>query len=663
MRIRKAWAIVAALLLCLSVAAWIFTAQASSVSDILRPAQAHTGLQNFSLGYDDKQGILLVGTYKNVLIAYDKNAKELWRFDGKGPFRDTKVDSNARKVYAACEDGNVYVLNLDTGEKLMAIDAERRVYSVDVTADGSVIAVSAGVSANKHNLLIYDGSGTQLANVKLGITAQKIALSADQKSILVGTNRAELIRFDLSGNELGRIKLNYDIVSLKVLPEPGEIVVAMKDSSFAVLDDNLKVLRTGKAVGGGSIPIECMSMGASADGSFVGLGSKEGFFSVLDSKGSLIYSKKVEYSVTGVLFTGQQVYVTGLGDFLYQLDEGKLHSIVLLTSMKTLLLVLSILLPVLCVVAVILAVQTLRRKVGHALYVLHKHRAAYLLLVPTMVLLLVFCYYPAVIALIRAFTNWSRAQSSIADIQFIGLQNFRTMIDEGYFYAGLKNLLIIILTSFIKVLTVPLLVAKLVFAMRSYRAKYWFRFLFVVPMVVPGVVGALMWAQIYDPTIGLINQILQAIGMDEWKRVWLGDANTAIWAVVFMGFPFIDAFAFLVYYGGLINIPSSLFEAAKVDGSNPFWDFARIQIPLLRPQFKLLVVLTFIGAIQNFTSILLLTAGGPGSATYVPGLELYYNATKFGRYGYACALGVVMFVAILAGTILNMRMRSGEAAE
>ena len=199
--------------------------------------------------------------------------------------------------------------------------------------------------------------------------------------------------------------------------------------------------------------------------------------------------------------------------------------------------------------------------------------------------------------------------------------------------------------------------------MLGNRARYWYRFLFVVPMVVPGVVSALMWVQIYDPTIGLINQTLLALGLDNWVRVWLGDASTAIWAVVFMGFPFIDAFAFLVYYGGLINIPSELFEAAKVDGSNPIRDFTRIQLPLLTPQFKLLIVLSFIGAIQNFTGILLLTSGGPGSATYVPGLELYYNATRFGRYGYACALGVVMFLAIMLGTLINLKIKSNEAME
>ena len=657
MKIKKAWAAVAVVLLLASIAVWFMNVQATSISDILRPSNISTHLQNFSLGYDDQKGILLVGTYKNVMIAYDKSGKELWRFDGKGPFRELKVDSKARKVYAGCEDNFVYVLDLDSGAALLSIDVERRIYSVDATSDGAYIAVSAGVSAIKHSLLIYDATGQQLASVKIGSSSMKTSFSRDEKSIYVGTNRAELLQFDLTGKQLNKAKFNYEVIGFEVLPEQKQIVVGTRDSSYTVLDEKFNVIRKGKATGDG------LSIGASADGNYVGLGSKEGFLTVLDKKGKDIYFKKVDYSVTSILFTGSKVYVTGLGDFLYEMDESKLHSMEMLNSIKGLLAVLAIVLPLLFALAVILAVERLKRHTVNFLKLIYKHRTAYLLLIPTTGLLLVFCYYHAIVALIRSFTDWSRSQSSMADIKFIGLDNFKTMIDEGYFYMGIKNLLIIILTSFAKVLTVPLLVAKLVFAMKSNSSKYWFRFLFVVPMVVPGVVSALMWAQIYDPTIGLINQTLQAIGLDGWQRVWLGDSSTAIWAVVFMGFPFIDAFAFLVYYGGLISIPSSLFEAAKVDGSNAMWDFTRIQLPLILPQFKLLIVLTFIGSIQNFASILLLTAGGPGSATYVPGLELYYNATKFGRYGYACALGLVMFVAILIGTIINMKIKANEAME
>ncbi|KAF0193480.1 MAG: binding-protein-dependent transport systems inner membrane component, partial [Bacteroidetes bacterium] len=336
----------------------------------------------------------------------------------------------------------------------------------------------------------------------------------------------------------------------------------------------------------------------------------------------------------------------------------KLGNIVLMRSLASILQVLVYSYPLLLGFLLIMSVELLRRYTGRFFKALLKYRVAYLMLVPTFVLLLVFYYFPVVIAFIRSFTDWNIHESSIREIKFIGFDNFKKMFTEGYFLIGLQNLSILIITAFLKILTVPLLVAEMVFLMKSDRVKYWFRFLFVVPMVVPGIVMTLMWNRIYDPSIGLLNNVLGAMGLQVLQRSWLGDPQTAIWAIVFMGFPFINVFAFLVYYGGLIDIPSSLFEAAKADGSNGWWNFTKIHLPLVSPQIKMLIILTFIGTVQDFTNIFVLTGGGPGVSTYVPGLELYFNATRFGQYGYASALGLVMFIAILGGTIVNMKMKT-----
>lgn len=296
---------------------------------------------------------------------------------------------------------------------------------------------------------------------------------------------------------------------------------------------------------------------------------------------------------------------------------------------------------------------------------LYRHRVAYLMLAPSIILILVFNYYNVFQAFYYAFTDWSLATKTMREVKFVGLQNFEKMFTEGYFLLGTKNLLIMMACSFIKLLTVPLMLAEVVFSMRtrtgeSSRRRYWFRLLLVVPMVVPGVVSTLMWKNIYDPNIGALNAILDTLNLGHLKHSWLGDEATALWSIIFMGFPFVNSFAFLVYYGGLINIPVELFEAAKVDGSRPLWNFWHIHLPLISPQMKMLIITTFISSVQEYGSVYLLTGGGPGTATYVPGLELYYAATKFGQYGYACAMGLVMFVVILIGSMFNLRMKTQE---
>ena len=120
------------------------------------------------------------------------------------------------------------------------------------------------------------------------------------------------------------------------------------------------------------------------------------------------------------------------------------------------------------------------------------------MLLPIFALLAVFSFYPVLIAAVRAFTDWN-GNSSV--INFVGFENFVTMVREGYFLVGIKNLCIFLLSYMIKILTVPLLIATFVYHLRSDRAKYWFRFLFVLPMVVPGVVTVLMWKNISLPTM------------------------------------------------------------------------------------------------------------------------------------------------------------------
>jgi raffinose/stachyose/melibiose transport system permease protein len=133
--------------------------------------------------------------------------------------------------------------------------------------------------------------------------------------------------------------------------------------------------------------------------------------------------------------------------------------------------------------------------------------------------------------------------------------------------------------------------------------------------------------------------------------------------LMFMGFPWVGGFGLLIYYAGLQNISSDVFDSARIDGATGWTRFRFVDLPLLLGQIKLLVVLGFIGGLQGFQTQLLLTNGGPGYSTMVPGMHLYQNAITFDRMGYACAIGVALFVVILAITYINMKyIRSSAEA-
>lgn len=273
-----------------------------------------------------------------------------------------------------------------------------------------------------------------------------------------------------------------------------------------------------------------------------------------------------------------------------------------------------------------------------------------LMLAPTLVLLALFNYYPAVLGLSRAFTRWETGEEP----QWIGLGNFVAMWHDEFLRLSLRNLLILLVANVLKTLTMPLLVAELLMSLRSPRWQYILRTAFILPMVVPGMVTMLLWSFIYDGSVGLLNQILETLGMGGLTRSWLGDSGTALWAIIGIGFPWAGGLALLIYLAGLNAISGDVWDSCQVDGVMGLRRVWYVDLPLLLPQVRLLVILTLIGTLHDFGSILILTGGGPGLATHVPALHMYFQAFRFGHMGYAAAIGLTLFVAIFTLSLLNL---------
>ncbi|MBS5480424.1 MAG: sugar ABC transporter permease, partial [Clostridiales bacterium] len=209
---------------------------------------------------------------------------------------------------------------------------------------------------------------------------------------------------------------------------------------------------------------------------------------------------------------------------------------------------------------------------------------------------------------------------------------------------------------------VPLIAAELIFGVRSKRWQYNYRVMVLLPMVAPGLVYTLLWQKIYDPQSGLLSTILRGLGLIGQDQIvnWLGDPKLVIPALIFMGFPWIGGTAVLIYMSGLMNISGEVIEASILDGCTPMQRIRHIDLPLLIGQIKYFLVFGLIGGIQDYNSQLVLTQGGPGYTTYVPGYYMYIKAFGASRMGYASAVGVVMFVVIFGLTILIMRYKKKE---
>lgn len=279
-------------------------------------------------------------------------------------------------------------------------------------------------------------------------------------------------------------------------------------------------------------------------------------------------------------------------------------------------------------------------------------KIAYLFALPAVLMTIVFDYYPILSGAYRAFYRWDGATLE----KFVGFDNFAEIWRDRVFWISVENMGIFL--GFHILLMLPTLLACIVlFRLRSERAQYAYRILFCLPMIVPSLVTMLLWQFMYNPQFGFFNHLLSA----GHQQLWLGDEKEALWCLIFMGFPWIGTVAALIYMGGLQSIDESIWDAAKVDGVGPVRQALRIEIPLLKGQFKLNLIGAVTGTITGYGTQLVMTNGGPGFSTLVPGLYMYQHA--FGgtsEYGYASAVGLLLFVMALLLTVIFMKLIKSE---
>ncbi|MCP4198378.1 MAG: PQQ-binding-like beta-propeller repeat protein [Proteobacteria bacterium] len=557
----------------------------------------------------------------------------------------------------ASEDRHIYLLDA-AGTQLWAYPSTDIFLDIAISADGSFVAA---VDQGKKVHALNGETGDLLWQFSLPNVADTVAIYGTEKArVVAGTRDSQVHLLNTDGAELWRAQLQNSIKGVGAVKNGSKIVAATEAGDVVLLNGaNTDVIWNV------TLDENLNDVDITSDGSQIVVGGENGTFYVLDgASGAVQQTHDLESPVEAVAVSGDGHYfMTGTrgGQATYTDAATAASQFASQQRLQTGLTIgIPLALVILLIVFVIWMVKTASgqrfwnvraakpRQVGREMW---KHRISYIFLIPTVSLLLVFNYYPAISGLVHSFTVWKPG----VETRWVGLEQFNNIMHSTYFWVGIRNAVILVITGYIKVFTVPLLVAELLFALRNRGVQYGMRSLFIIPLVVPGVVGILVWVNIYDPNIGLLNQTLEALGLANLTRVWLGDAETALAAIIGIGFPWVSPFALLIFYGGLITIPQELFDAAKVDGATLWTRFWRIDVPLLMGQLKLLLILGFIGSIQEFQQIFLTTGGGPGNVTYTPALELYYQAVRFNNFGLASAMGAVLFLIILGGTTFYMR--------
>ncbi|GGD72141.1 bicyclomycin resistance protein [Paenibacillus nasutitermitis] len=275
---------------------------------------------------------------------------------------------------------------------------------------------------------------------------------------------------------------------------------------------------------------------------------------------------------------------------------------------------------------------------------------AYAFLSPTFAFYILFFTIPLFFSIYLSFTEWGGFD--LGDIKWVGLNNYQKLFsgETDFFHPILTNTLYFafgtVAISFICALAVAYTISRL-------KHEGFWRTLYFLPSVTTVVAVGNVWSYMYDPTSGLINDIIGKLGYHPIP--FMDRPDIALSALIIVGGWLGIGSSMLILTAGLKAIPEDLYEAADMEGAGLGKTFMTITLPLLKPSILFVLITSFIGGLQSFTLILVMTkTGGPGNSTNVGGLAMYNQAFSFGNWGMACAMAVLLFVVIFIITMIQL---------
>ena len=278
---------------------------------------------------------------------------------------------------------------------------------------------------------------------------------------------------------------------------------------------------------------------------------------------------------------------------------------------------------------------------------LKKNKFVYLALSFFIILLIMFCYYEAIGAISMSFFDYTQEKPAWIWNNFA---NYIKVLNEQTFWRSIGNMLFFLVFDLFFSLAPPLVFAFLLILIRNKIASNWIRSLMFIPSIIPSMATMLIWRTgIYGNT-GILNQIIGA----ELPIEFLTNTDYARWALIFMGFPFVGGY--LIFYGGMMNIPEEYHEAGRLEGLGIVKRFFLIDIPLIMPQIKYIFIMTFISSVQNYARTYILASTG----TTTPVETMYTTMMIHGDYGKASAYATLIFIFLFVAVATNFKMQKKE---
>ena len=294
------------------------------------------------------------------------------------------------------------------------------------------------------------------------------------------------------------------------------------------------------------------------------------------------------------------------------------------------------------------------RRISRSMAVRREAIIGWMFVLPALLMYAAFVLLPLLMSIQYSFFRWD----GIGPMTWVGLKNYKTILGDPDLLETIFNAFkLVLFFSFIPV-TLGLVVASVIHRVATGRLGSAARTVLFLPQVIPLVAAGIIWGWLLALP-GLINQILNAVGLSAIARAWLGDFDWALPAVGLIGVWVLLGFCTVLLLTGITKIDPALYESARIDGASWFREFISITVPLLKYEVGVCLTVTVIAALAAFDIVYVSTAGGPGNSTAVPGIQIYILAFTEQRIGLASALAVMLMILVLV-VILPIQRLSRE---
>lgn len=274
-------------------------------------------------------------------------------------------------------------------------------------------------------------------------------------------------------------------------------------------------------------------------------------------------------------------------------------------------------------------------------------------LAPALIMLGVFIYYPLIQAVIGSLYQWN---AYLPDRTWVGLGNYLEIFKNPNLFLAIRNNILYAIISVVCQVFLAMVLAACIEEAFMRKFQKFFRSVLFLPSLISMAIIALLWKQLFNPNIGLINAFIHLLGFEDLTPLWLGDSKLAIFCCIFMSQWQYTGYCMMLDLVGIQKIPQELYESAELDGASPIQKFFKVTLPLAKESMLVTSIITIIGSFKVFTEIQVMTGGGPGHASEVLATLMYKEAFKMNSLGTANAYAFVIFIVTLVLSIIQIRL-------